>query len=74
MIEINEKEGMRVISTWNSTEKELDLAEEGLNLLVCAPTNLQIFSIMNNITTNSLAQWFAFTQKFPVGSVVIVGL
>ena len=52
-IEINEKEGMRPISTWNSPAKELDPAEESLSLLVRAPTNLQIFSIMNNITTNS---------------------
>lgn len=38
---------------WNSTAKELDRAEEGFSLLVFAPANLQIFSIMNNIISNS---------------------
>lgn len=38
---------------WNYTAKELDPAEEGLSLLVFAPANLQIFSIMDNIISNS---------------------
>ena len=52
-IEINEKEGVRSISTWNLTTKGLDPAEDGLGLLVFAPTNLQIFSIFDNITPSS---------------------
>lgn len=105
-------------------QKELAPAQEGFSLLVFAPTNLQLFAIMDHITTNSckgrrrsgsmdlttkslnsgchspncwarfpqahtvtsecfrcgalgisltLAHWFVVTQKFPVGSVVIVG-
>lgn len=53
MIEINEKKGMKTISVWNSTAKGSDPAEEGLSILVGAPTNLQIVSLMDNITTNS---------------------
>lgn len=34
-------------------QKELDPAQEGLSLLVFAPTNLQLFAILDHVTTNS---------------------
>lgn len=52
-IERKEKEGMKPLSTCHSIAKGWDPAEEGLNLLICAPTNLQIISLMHNVTTNS---------------------
>lgn len=52
-IETDEREDMRSVSMWNSTSWDLDPAEEGLSGLVLAPANLQIFPIMDNVTTNS---------------------
>lgn len=52
-IEREDREDRRSVSIRNSAAWALDPAEEGLSVLVLAPANLQIFPIMDNVTTNS---------------------